>query len=429
MIGIYDKEETDIVDTFIQSNIMGSIKVCGSLSDLQKHNIAIAHVSKEDWQQLITKYSSNGDVRVRVTVDGGSFNEPPTKENGVYKFHLETQAGILETEDWKKILSGLSKQEVVEALVRGENPDGLRRFFAHEVMEHLSALTILCEGYLAVHAEDSDVSSALDLMGWTEFRKSKRGQNLIRQDLRDKKSVVQCSQWRLDVFEHESFDDDVKKEWRDTTGTEEIPEALSDLLEAIRSGESVEQSEIVADAYCVLRKKIVITPSEWQIRRNKFNHYWLQNIFLNSFKDFIGQLQKCNPDMVLISKFLEEDFPAWKSKRQDAEWIVQSFEDKMFPQQLLSVSPLNRCDEGTREWLGRLVHELWLSRYLVKEKLKESQEALIEVNKMYEKLASQLEQSMPIRLTKLISLRPQFCELKQTYKALSKSLSNLPQDG
>lgn len=428
MIGIYNTGSKRTNGTFIQ-NIMPCAeqqpKVCRDISELVECNIAIAHASKVDWQQLITEYSSNGDVRVRVTVDGGSFNEPPTKENGVYKFHLETQAGTLETEDWKKILAGLSKPEVVKALIRGENPHGLRRFFVHEVMEHLSALTILCEGYLAVHAEDSDISSALELMGWTKFRKSERGQNLIQQDLSDKKSVVQCPQWWLNVFEQESFDDDVKKEWRDTTGTEEIPEALSDLLEAIRSGESVEQSKIVADAYCVLVKKIVTTPSEWQIRRKEFYHDWLKNRFLNSFDDFIEQLQKNNPDIHRVSAFLVEDFPAWKSERQDAERIVQSIEDGMSPQRLLSCVPLSRCDVETREWLGHLVHGLWLSRYPVKEKAKESQEALASVDELYEKIACELEQSRPIKLTQLIALRPQFCELRETYGNLSKSLSNL----
>lgn len=166
--------------------------------------------------------------------------------------------------------------------------------------------------------------------------------------------------------------------------------------------------------------------SEWQTRRNKFNHDWLKNKFLNSFNDFIHQLQKRNPDLVRVSEFVAEDFPEWESHRRDAQWIVESFENKMSPQQLLNILSLNQCDKGTREWLGHLVHELWLSRYLVKEKLQDSQKALIEVNKMYEKLASELEQSIPIGLTKLISLRPQFCDLKANYEVLSKTLSDLP---
>ena len=177
---------------------------------------------------------------------------------------------------------------------------------------------------------------------------------------------------------------------------------------------------------CPRKKKVVTAPSEWQIRRNKFNHDWLKNKFLNSFNDFIAQLQKRKPDLTRVSEFLAEDFPAWKSHQQDAEWIVQSFEDSMSPRRLLSRSPLNRCGNETQEWLGNLIHELWIFRNSVKEKAKESQDALISVNELYEKIVSELEQSRPIGLTKLIALSPQFCELKGTYESLSKTLSNLP---
>ena len=151
MIGIYNRKRKRINHTFIQ-NIMPCAEpqpeVCDDISELGECNIAIAHASDENWQQLITKYSSCGDVRVRVTVDGGSFNEPPTKENGVYKFHLETQAGILKTEDWQIILSGLSNPDNVKALVRGENPDGLRRFFVHQIIKHLPRLPSSVKGIL-----------------------------------------------------------------------------------------------------------------------------------------------------------------------------------------------------------------------------------------------------------------------------------------
>jgi len=174
------------------------------------------------------------------------------------------------------------------------------------------------------------------------------------------------------------------------------------------------------------KKKVVTEPSEWQIRRNKFNHDWLKNKFLNSFNEFIDQLQRSNPDTERVSEFLFEDFPAWESRRQDAQWIVESFEDGMSPRRLLSCAPLNGCDVETRAWLGDLVHGLWLSRYPVKEKAKESQEALVSVNELYEKIAYELEQSRPIKLTRLIALHPQFCELRETYEKLSKSLSDLP---
>ena len=261
MIAIYNRGNTRSNGTFIErvNKAVLKVNVCQNLSDLQNCKIAIAHASDEDWKQLITEYSPSDCVRVRVTI-GGNFADkpPPTDENSVYTFHLVTRAGDLEIEEWTEILSGLSNPEFIKQLVEGKNPSGLRRFFVYEVQEHLSALTLLCEGYLAVHAEDTDcqkdISHALELMEWTKFKSSKKGQELIRQDLSEKMSVVRQPQWWLNVCGQESFCNDVKEEWKDTAGAE-MPTALNDLLEAIRKGESVEPPKIVADAYCTLVKK------------------------------------------------------------------------------------------------------------------------------------------------------------------------------
>ena len=426
MIGIYDKGHRD--STF--GNHVRKTKICTNLNELKDFELAIAHVYAKDWDRLIKEYSRPNSVRVRVSIGGLHGKPPPTiTNNDVYVFHLVPSTDFLNAE-WKEILGALSDKDIVESLVRGENPGGLRRFFVHEVQEYLAALTMLCEGYLAVHAENADshtdISSALELMKWTEFRSSARGRKLMRPDLGDKVSNVRQPEWWSKVFERVSFYDDMKKEWANTAGSE-LPATLNHLLEAIRKRKVVQPPKIVADAYCALTKIHTITaPSDWQIRRNKFNHDWLKNKFLNSFNDFIEQLQKRDPDIARVSDFLAEDFPTWKSRRQEAQWIVQSFEDSMSPLRLFNCSPLNRCDAETQDWLRHLVHGLWLSRYPVQSKAKESQDALGAVNELYEKMAYELEQARPIELTKLTLLHPQFCELKTTYEILSKVLSNLP---
>ena len=430
MVGIYDKGMSD--SAFIQNikkYAKQDIKTYSELQNLQKCEIAIVHIYGEEWDSLI-KNSLPGYVRVRVTIGGDFSDKPqPTVESGVYIFHLAIHAGDLKTE-WREILSGLSDKAIVASLVRGENPNGLRRFFVHEIQGYLAAIAVLCEGYLAVHAEHpnchADIRPALNLMKWSEFRISEREQALIRQNLTEKINRVQQPEWWLKVFEQKSFYNDVKKEW-ETTAETEMPEALRKLLKTIFNGKAIMTPKIVADAYYVLaRTKTGTGLSEWQIRRNKFNHDWLKNKFLNSFDDFIVQLKKSKPVVTRVSEFLVTDFPAWKTHQQDAQWIVEFFEDGMSPQRLLASSPLNRCDDETHAWLGNLVHGLWLTRYPVKRKVQESRDALAAVNKMYEQITRELEQSCPIELTKLIALLPQFSELQETYQTLSKTLSNLP---
>lgn len=430
MVGIYDKGMSD--SAFIQNikkYAKQDTKTYSELQNLHECEIAIVHIYEKEWDSLI-KNSLPGYVRVRATIGGDFSDKPqPTVESGVYIFHLAIHAVDLKTE-WREILSGLSDKAILASLVRGENPNELRRFFVHEVQGYLAAIGILCEGYLAVHAEypnsHTDIRPALNLMKWSEFRNSNRDQAFIEQNLTEKINRVQQPKWWLKVFEQKSFYDDVKKEW-ETTAETEMPDALSELLKTIFNGKAVMPPKIVADAYYLLtHTKTGIDLSEWQIRRNKFNHDWLKNRFLNSFDDFIVQLKKSKPAVTRVSEFLGTDFPAWKTHQQDTQWIVESFEDSMSPRRLLASSPLNRCDDETHAWLGNLVHGVWLTRYPVKRKVQESRDALAAVNEMYEKITRELEQSSPIGLPKLIALLPQFSELQETYQTLSKTLSNLP---
>lgn len=272
MFGIYDrgKSYTSLIQN-VNRYAAHEVTDCPELDNLQKYAVAIVHVDDDEWAAVIQD-SCSSNVRVRVSTAGCSDPPPPTMNgNDVYVFYLVPSTDDLETE-WKDILSGLSDPEVVRKLVKGEDPNGLRRFFVHEVQEQLSALVLLCEGYLAVHATDTDchddVDKALQHMEWSAFRNSERGKALIRENLGDKKDEVQHPMWWLQVFDlwdseketviqditkQKSFCEDVKKEW-EAAGKEEVPKALKHLLEAILGNESVEPSK-VADAYCVLRKK------------------------------------------------------------------------------------------------------------------------------------------------------------------------------
>ena len=437
MIGIYNKGEITIEDTFIEKvlQVVPDIKVCENLCkrqpceiSLQECEIAVVHIYQKDWNLLIDKYSPPNSVRVRVSTGGFPDAPPPSiSANNVYTLHLVPPTDRLEKAEWKKILDGLSHEENVKALVDGGDPNGLRRFFVYEVRGHLAALSILCQGYLAVHADDitchKNIGNDLDLMRWTDLQNS-----ASHTDLGDKKSEVQQPAWWLRAFERESFCDAMKKDWQATTGSEELTDELTVLLDAILNHESVDP-KIVADAYCVLAtQKINTVPKEWEVRRSYFNHYWLKNQYLIVFGNFIRQLGKPKPDFSSVRCFLKHDFPDWESHREDARWIVNSFENSFSPRRFLSCPPLNRCDAETQAWLGDVAHGMWLLRSSVMVRLKECQDALATVDKLYEKVAHNLPPFEALRtedLAKLKSLRPEFCKLEKTFRTLKTLFETL----
>ena len=130
----------------------------------------------------------------------------------------------------------------------------------------LTALAILCQGYLAVHAEhkeqdkdwkDQDISIALEQMSWNTVDKS-----LIPSNLGEKEKIkkVRDPSWWWTVFERD-FEDRksllaaVKKEW-DESSDKEISKELEDLVKSIVAKREVKPPKMVAKAYLALVEKL-----------------------------------------------------------------------------------------------------------------------------------------------------------------------------
>lgn len=130
----------------------------------------------------------------------------------------------------------------------------------------LTALAILCQGYLAVHAKykeqdkdwkDQDISIALEQMGWNSVDKS-----LIPRRLGKKEKIekVRNPGWWWTVFETDIEDRTsllaaIQKEW-DTSSDKEISKELEDLIKLIVADNEVKPPEMVAKAYLALVEKL-----------------------------------------------------------------------------------------------------------------------------------------------------------------------------
>lgn len=126
----------------------------------------------------------------------------------------------------------------------------------------LTALAILCQGYLAVHAEykeqDKDwISIALEQMGWNSVDKSMIPASLGKKESTEK---VRNPSWWWTVFERD-FEDRktllaaVKKEW-DESSDKEISKELEDLVKLIAAKREVKPPKMVARAYLALVEKL-----------------------------------------------------------------------------------------------------------------------------------------------------------------------------
>ncbi len=117
-------------------------------------------------------------------------------------------------------------------------------------IESLSALSILCQGYLATNSksEDKKVNEALDQMGWNKD---------IHPDISNKKSETQETSWWLEPFDNETVDAIIaklKKEWHGGKDGE-IPKSVTELLKRIEQ-DKLQDPVIVANAYLAIAARL-----------------------------------------------------------------------------------------------------------------------------------------------------------------------------
>jgi len=251
------------------------IKTREEVKSLSEFPIAFCHTGSDStWEDLISS-SEPGQIRIRLSSSGFSSKpEPftsPFKKNGVYVFHLLKSSRVTSTEEWKSIIEGMMNQNVVADLVAGKDPHGLASFFIRKTQNVLIALSILCQGYLAVHARKQngewgppDIVPALKQMGWLDFIDGP-GKSLFPKDLDKKKSEVSQARWWLEPFElldkdgiiqgeWPRYEESLMKEWGkgDTT----LPKKIVDLLEPLSEDKDISNPKIVSDAYCVIVKNL-----------------------------------------------------------------------------------------------------------------------------------------------------------------------------
>ena len=117
--------------------------------------------------------------------------------------------------------------------------------------QYLTALAILCQGYLAIHSESEKFAGLSDSLI-----------SQVKKNLNNKQEQVSKARWWLEVFglwdeqnqrinaeKWEQFEIEITQEW-DNQRNEEMPNALIQLLKAIAERQTeLKKPQVVAEAY------------------------------------------------------------------------------------------------------------------------------------------------------------------------------------
>jgi hypothetical protein len=133
--------------------------------------------------------------------------------------------------------------------------------------------------------------------------------------------------------------------------------------------------------------------SAWQIRRSRFNHDWLKNRYLPALGKYMNIQRELVEDDGFEHDFVQGILPQWDGQSRAARELLDTFATEMSPRTVLSKPIFRHLDEPTRQWVGLLIHELWLNRYPVGEWQARAQTALLRADQQYAALFAVFEKN------------------------------------
>jgi hypothetical protein len=114
----------------------------------------------------------------------------------------------------------------------------------------LLAMCVMCEGYLAAHADIQDgvwgppsIVHALEKIDWSEFMASARGRICYEAAVARRDAVADSSWWRAVFGDQSTVRGLIVQEWR---GTDRVPACFDALLSEIHSGPAVTPETVAA---------------------------------------------------------------------------------------------------------------------------------------------------------------------------------------
>lgn len=167
----------------------------------------------------------------------------------------------------------------------------------------------------------------------------------------------------------------------------------------------------------------------WQKRREDFNHKWLKNDLMMALRAWPNLLDGIDEDPEAEKELVTKYVNAWPTKKQEAAALIEDFVDQMSPKTLFNEYPLSNCDKDTKQWLGELIHQLWLIRCSVMSIVVDAHKCLNEVSVAHENLITALKGCKDTtKAKKMKPFKEQFEDFRSACEALGISIEKFPSE-
>lgn len=125
--------------------------------------------------------------------------------------------------------------------------------------------------------------------------------------------------------------------------------------------------------------------AEWNTLRAKLHHDWMQKYltFLYARRDALDEMAAGGIEW---REDIKEQMLEWNEKKELFRKLLNSCEEALSPCQLFYEPPLKSMSKEDKEWLGEVIHGLYIIRTRIRETVSKLKEIFDEADKAFENL-------------------------------------------
>jgi len=180
-----------------------NIEIVDTLKDLRFATVALVHpsgdIKKTEWNELL-KECDTDSIIIRTSSQGRHQKTHRITTNGVIVLQLQISYYEINGLQLKEIIEEIRKPGIAKAIVKGEISPRLAKYFS--IIKNTNviyALTILCQGYLAIRSDcqvqkkDGPIHDALEKMQWSRFLNSDISKEFLNPDIFNENEILRNS--------------------------------------------------------------------------------------------------------------------------------------------------------------------------------------------------------------------------------------------
>ena len=165
----------------------------------------------------------------------------------------------------------------------------------------------------------------------------------------------------------------------------------------------------------------------WERERSKLNHDWLKNEYLPRLGTWLNVLNGHVSRWAEEPVFVRQVLPQWADHRDAIRAMLDECANALSPVRVLEAIELPQRDPDTFDWLGGLIHALWLKRSGVRDIIGHAQDCLRRADAAYRCIQEVVSEYTEQELAQaFMSERPGFEALEKACSELADAITSLP---